>query len=276
MLAGAVRPKFRRWVAERLKIDPGEVWLPESMTTRGSGLVHPAHPRDRRIYRGQRIACIPVDRAGKPRFLETVEFTAVDFLGDDAERDTEIHAVSARRSPSSFGVTASRTFAACSVAFRSTSCHWRPGPSTHLPFTKTSSLEAGSCSCRFAGRARLGGLVLGLRSIHQVVHEILHPQVDRQRVVPSDTYWAALQDPSNAKACFMGSLWLRARFDVEYLGLPLPDRTPSITGSVAHGNRPGLYRGDAPRPDHRRTGPSPAPETAGMGGEVARPFWLDL
>src|SRR5262249_14818874 len=57
------------------------------------------------------------------------------------------------------------------------------------------------------------------------------PQVDRQQVVPSDTYWAALRKIHRMrKPVFMGSLWLRARFDVEYLGLPLPTAPPSITG----------------------------------------------
>ena len=32
------------------------------------------------------------------------------------------------------------------------------------------------------------------------------------------------------KPVFMGSLWLRARFDVEYLGLPLPTAPPGIAG----------------------------------------------
>ncbi len=41
--------------------------------------------------------------------------------------------------------------------------------------------------------------------------------------MPSDTYWAALRKIHRMrKPVFMGSLWLRARFDVEYLGLALP------------------------------------------------------
>ena len=78
---------------------------------------------------------------------------------------------------------------------------------------------------RGLGRA----IVVGVRSIYRVVDEILHPQVDRQQVVPSDTYWAALRKIHRMrKPVFMGSLWLRARFDVEYLGLPLPTAPPSI------------------------------------------------
>jgi hypothetical protein len=70
---------------------------------------------------------------------------------------------------------------------------------------------------------------IGIRSVHRVVHEILHPQVDRQNAVPSDTYWAALRKIHRMrKPVFMGSLWLRARFDVEYLGLALPTAPPGI------------------------------------------------
>ena len=72
-------------------------------------------------------------------------------------------------------------------------------------------------------------LGLAVRSVFRVVHEILHPQVDQDRTVPPDTYWAALRKIHRMrKPVFMGSLWLRARFDVEYLGLALPTAPPGI------------------------------------------------
>ncbi len=84
-------------------------------------------------------------------------------------------------------------------------------------------LAGGSSFCLSAGSRPWHGVVIGFRSIYHVVREILHPHVDRQRVIPSDTYWAALRKIHRMrKPVFMGSLWLRARFDVEYLGLPLP------------------------------------------------------
>ena len=59
------------------------------------------------------------------------------------------------------------------------------------------------------------------------------PQVDRQQFVPADTYWAALRKIHRMrKPVFMGSLWLRARFDVEYMGLPLPTAPASIAGEL--------------------------------------------
>jgi hypothetical protein len=76
-------------------------------------------------------------------------------------------------------------------------------------------------------------LLLGIQSIYRVVHQILHPQIDQQREVPADTYWAALRKIHRMrKPVFMGSLWLRARFDVEYLGLPLPTAPPGLAGQA--------------------------------------------
>ncbi len=72
-------------------------------------------------------------------------------------------------------------------------------------------------------------LGLAVRSVYRVVDEILHPQVNQDRTVPPDTYWAALRKIHRMrKPVFMGSLWLRARFDVEYLGLALPTAPPGI------------------------------------------------
>ena len=68
-----------------------------------------------------------------------------------------------------------------------------------------------------------------VRSVYRVVGEILHPRIDQDRSVPADTYWAALRKIHRMrKPVFMGSLWLRARFDVEYLGLPLPTAPSDI------------------------------------------------
>ena len=79
------------------------------------------------------------------------------------------------------------------------------------------------------------------------MHEILHPHVDRQQIVPSDTYWAALRKIHRMrKPVFMGSLWLRARFDVEYLGLPLPTAPPGIAAESLMETRSRLHRGHPP------------------------------
>ena len=97
----SVRREFRTWLAGRLKIDPAEVWLPEPVTPA------PAEPSSpRRVSPRLRGTGAPVAGrlasadSGGPRsrrreaeaFLETVEFTAVNFLADDADRDAEIRA----------------------------------------------------------------------------------------------------------------------------------------------------------------------------------------
>ena len=75
--------------------------------------------------------------------------------------------------------------------------------------------------------AAAGVAGMAIRTVYRVVREILHPRVDQDEDVPSDTYWAALRKIHRMrKPVFMGSLWLRARFDAEYLGLPLPSAPP--------------------------------------------------
>jgi hypothetical protein len=78
-----------------------------------------------------------------------------------------------------------------------------------------------------------GGLVksaiMAVRGVYKGVLEVLDPRVTQDREIPSDTYWAALRKIHRMrKPAFMGSLRLRARFDVEYLGLPLPTAPETI------------------------------------------------
>ena len=89
----AIRREFQIWLAGRLKIDPAEVWLPEPATSESNGrdgvdpdCSHAAQLVDRSTPLQQST------RREAGQFLETVEFTAVDFLADEAERDAEIHA----------------------------------------------------------------------------------------------------------------------------------------------------------------------------------------
>src|SRR4029077_2133725 len=81
----------------------------------------------------------------------------------------------------------------------------------------------------YAARVLGRSILLGVRGIYRVVHQILHPQVDQKREFPSDTYWAPLRKIHRMrKPVFMGSLWLRARFDAEYMALPLPTPPSSL------------------------------------------------
>ena len=231
----AARRRFRAWLSDRLKIDPSEVWVPELST--------PAY-RSRSISSSrpgmvgrQQVHALRTEGATRREagaFLETVEFTAVDFLADDPERDAEIHArfgpqvaelvrrdrqQNVRRAFRSFPLHELPLAARTINVFSFYEAHLAGGRITLLPFLFLRSL----------GRA----ILAGFRSIFRVVQEILHPQVDRQQVVPADTYWAALRKIHRMrKPVFMGSLWLRARFDVEYMGLPLPSAPASLAGEL--------------------------------------------
>jgi hypothetical protein len=77
--------------------------------------------------------------------------------------------------------------------------------------------------------AAAGVIGMACRAVYRVVREVLHPRVDQDEDVPSDTYRAAIRKIHRMrKPVFMESLWLRARFDAEYLGLPLPSAPPGI------------------------------------------------
>jgi hypothetical protein len=231
----AVREKFRDWLADRLKIEPEEVWLPEPRTSRAAG-GHAASselgPDDVRVGCAPQLDASPRKEAGS--FLETVEFTAVDFLADDAERDAEIHA---RFGPQVAELVRRDRQQNVRRAFRSFPLHELPLASRTInPFAVYEMYLAGGrivllpfYAARILGRS----ILLGIQSIYRVVHQILHPDVDQEREVPSDTYWAALRKIHRMrKPVFMGSLWLRARFDVEYLGLPLPSAPPGLAGQA--------------------------------------------
>jgi hypothetical protein len=229
----SVREKFRSWLAGRLKIDPAEVWLPEPMTGSAGNRAAGDPTAGPAPHAGEQAPALdPAARPEAGAFLETVEFTAVDFLADDAERDAEIHG---RFGPQVAELVRRDRQQNVRRAFRSFPLHELPLAARTLnPFSLYENYLAGGRLillpihlARGVGRA----LAIAVGSIYRVVHEILHPQVDRQQLVPPDTYWAALRKIHRMrKPVFMGSLWLRARFDVEYLGLPLPTAPAGIAG----------------------------------------------
>ena len=220
----------------------------------------------------------PPARRDAGEFLETVEFTAVDFLADDIERDAEIRA---RFGPQVAELVRRDREQNVRRAFQSFPLHELPlAARTINPATLYETYLAGGRVLLLPFRvARAFGKAvwIGVRSILRVVREILNPQVDRQRPIPSDTYWAALRKIHRMrKPVFMGSLWLRARFDVEYLGLPLPTAPRGHRRPVPDGDRPRLHRCNPPGPDHRRAGSPSASRPVGMGRPLARPIRLDL
>jgi hypothetical protein len=227
----SVRRKFGCWLAGRLKIDPQEVWLPEQATPQPASTAGPGAGSGPEDCRDEITA--NSHRSGRrdtSAFLETVEFTAVDFLADDVEREAEI---CARFGPQVAELVRRDREQNVRRAFQSFPLHELPlAARTINPATLYESyLARGRVVLLPVRLARTLGKAcwMGVRSIFRVVREILNPQVDRQRPIPSDTYWAALRKIHRMrKPVFMGSLWLRARFDVEYLGLPLPSAPAGI------------------------------------------------
>jgi hypothetical protein len=239
----SIRREFRSWLAGRLKVDPSEIRLPEPVPPVSAERVSPMSglPADcdgRPVGRAARAVAgrlAPGAPAGSRRreaeaFLETVEFTAVDFLADDTDRDAELRA---RFGPQVAELVRRDRQQNVRRAFRSFPLHELPTSSRTInPFILYENYLSGGRIALlpfylFIAVARVLGLAV--RSVYRVVDEILHPQVDQDRTVPPDTYWAALRKIHRMrKPVFMGSLWLRARFDVEYLGLALPTAPPGI------------------------------------------------
>jgi hypothetical protein len=227
----SVRRAFRNWLANRLRIKSDEVRLPDPRASAERNRTDRPPGRDTRDKRrADTTRRDHLTRAEAAKFLETVEFTAVDFLADDPEREEQIRA--------RFGAQVAELVRLdrqqnVRRAFRSFPLHELPlAARTINPFVLYETHLAGGRIAfvplfALAGLAR--GLWIGIRSIYRVVHEILHPQVDRKLVVPPDTYTAALRKIHRMrKPVFMGSLWLRARFDAEYLGIPLPTAPPGV------------------------------------------------
>jgi hypothetical protein len=215
------RQAFQHWLARRLRIEPEEVRLPPLLVALADGRSIPA-------------------TAGEPHrseagaFLETVEFTAMDFLADDSERDAAILA--------RFGAQVAELVRRdrqqnVRRAFRSFPLHELPlEQRTINPYAFYERYLSGG-RIVFLPFLLIGALgkTLGMAAtgVHRVVHEILQPRVDGDEEVPADTYSAALRKIHRMrKPVFMGSLWLRARFDVEYLGLRLPS-VPSGLASLS-------------------------------------------
>ncbi len=216
--AAESRQDFAIWLARRLRIEPQDVVLPEP--------VSPAGTREAVVSKAK----VEPRRPEASEFLETVEFTAIDFLTEDPQRDA---AIQARFGPQVAELVRRDRQQNVRRAFRSFPLHELPlAQRTINPFAFYETyLSRGRIV--FLPLLMIGAAVgvagMACRAVYRVVREILHPRVDQDEEVPSDTYWAALRKIHRMrKPVFMGSLWLRARFDAEYLGLPLPSAPPGI------------------------------------------------
>jgi hypothetical protein len=216
-----VRHRFASWLARRLRIEPDRVTLPEPLCKPESTSASTVRTK------------IEPLRPEAGEFLETVEFTAMDFLADDPDRDAQIEA--------RFGaqvVELVRRDRQQNVrrAFRSFPLHELPLAQRTINLYAFYERHLSRGRIVFLPLILLSGVAktigLAFRSVYRGVREILHPQVDQDDDVPSDTYWAAYRKIHRMrKPVFMGSLWLRARFDPEYLGLRLPSAPPGIAAA---------------------------------------------
>ena len=211
------RRAYQHWLSKRMRIDPDEVRLPDLIVA----------PSDEAQRRTRAEAAERSEAAG---FLETVEFTAIDFLSDEPERDAEIKARFGEQVAWLVGHDREQNVR---KAFRSFPLH-------ELPLAQR-TINPYVFYDRYLSRGRIvffpfivaAGLfksaVIAVRGIYKGVLEVLDPRVTQDREVPADTYWAALRKIHRMrKPAFIGSLRLAARFDVEYLGLPLPTAPETI------------------------------------------------
>ncbi|WP_165248619.1 ion transporter [Paludisphaera soli] len=213
------RRAFQVWLAERLRIDPDEVRLPapnvpEPLEVRDPAPLPPRAPR----------------RHEAAAFLETVEFTAMDFLADEPERDAEILG---RFGPQVAELVRKDRQQNVRRAFRSFPLQdLPPAQRTINPYTFYEARLSGGRIALFplvVSAAIFRSAWIAVRGVYQGVHHILNPRVSRDKDVPADSYAAAHRKIHRMrKPVFMGSLWLRARLDVEYLGLRLPSAPASL------------------------------------------------
>ncbi|MDG3006988.1 hypothetical protein [Paludisphaera mucosa] len=213
------RRAFQEWLGKRLRIAPDEVRLPAPNVAESSPAPEPPQaPRAARRFEAS-------------AFLETVEFTAIDFLAEDAGRDAEILE---RFGPQVAQLVRRDRQQNVRRAFWSFPLQELPlAQRTINPYAFYESRLSGGRIAFFpfvVAAAFFKSVWVAVRGVYDGVHEILNPQVIRERDVPADAYAAAHRKIHRMrKPVFMGSLWLRARLDVEYLGLQLPT-APAVLG----------------------------------------------
>ncbi|MFO0888868.1 MAG: hypothetical protein U0790_06930 [Isosphaeraceae bacterium] len=205
--SAADREAFRDWLSRRLRIEPEEVELPEPVASPGPG----------------RAAPPPFSRPEAREFLETVEFTAMDFLADDPQRDEVIRA---RFGPQVAALVArppaERPPGVPQLAPRTAAL-----PADDQPFART-TLGGRIVSCRSSpGR----GLIRARRdlaaAIYRLIHEILHPR--RAGGDPAGRLLGGPpQDPPDAQAGFHG------------IPLAAGAVRRGVPGAVAAHGRPGI------------------------------------
>ncbi len=200
-----VRDRYRRWLAERLNRPITSVHLPEPVGDFGQQPSPVAADQERDLF-------------------ETVEFTTMDFLTYGSDREQEIQ----RR----FGPELARLIKidrrrAIRQAFRSFPLHRFPEAyRTVNPLTLYLDYAAGGRLLILPIRLAWWGIRgIGLvgRQIARTVADILKPRINADAAVDTDTFAIALRKIHRMrKPGVLASIWMRARFDAEYLGIAVP------------------------------------------------------
>ena len=204
-----IREEYRTWLSRRLGVAPDSISLPEPIGAFGDrscavgGNGNPAHPH---------------------RLFETVDFTAMDFLTFDVDREAELE--------QKYGSPIVRLLRndrrrAIRRAFRSFPLHRFPeAHRTINPFSLYLDYFAGARVLLLPIRIAwwiLRGIAFFFRSVATTIKDILHPEVVEEFADETDTFTIALRKIHRMrKPGFITSLWLRARFDLEYVGCPIP------------------------------------------------------
>lgn len=202
------RERFRQWLSRRLGIGPSSVRLPPPVTAEA------AAPRAATCRR----------RAQAEQFLETVDFMAVDFLTEDVERTVTI--------TRKYGEQVAELLCRdrrenVRKAFRGVPLHRIPRDQRTInPFVWYESnlsrgrivlapLRAMAAAARGVGRL--------CSQLSRVIRDLLSPAVEIAPGEEIDDYAVARRKIHRMRRpIFMSSLTLRARFDIEYMGLSLP------------------------------------------------------
>lgn len=202
-----VRERYRQWLAQRLGRPKDSVPLPPTVGQFG----------------GQETTLVHED-SDPLEFFETVEFTTMDFLTDSSHRENEIK----RR----FGIQLAQLIKidrrrAIRQAFRSFPLHRFPEAyRTINPLTLYLDFAAGGRILLLPLRIlwwSIRGMGHLLSQFARTVRDILRPRITVDASLDADSFAIALRKIHRMrKPCVLASIWLRARFDAEYLGIPIP------------------------------------------------------
>lgn len=205
------REGYRDWLASRLGVAPELVELPPVVGA-SQGIEAPLPPI---LRRGRGV----IER------LETVEFSALDFLSEFPEREKDltdrygeqlIELMRRERVRNIRRVFRGYPLERLPIAYR-----------TINPFVFYRKNLASGWMLLFPFRLLLWVMILLVRALIEtvrVIRSVLRGGAERPVDEPQVRSFATPLRKIHRmrKPAFMGSLWLRAEFDIAYLGLPLP------------------------------------------------------